>query len=68
MSIGTGEYSIGNARSTERYVQALLKKEGFSAQNRAKIVQDLCQKPSQNLFSSRPSSRSLNALVTRFSR
>jgi len=66
MNLGASEYSVGNARGSDKYVHGLLrraKKEGFS---RAVLVRDLAQKPSKNLFSDRPSTRSLEALCLKF--
>ncbi len=66
MNLGQGDYSIGTGRNTTGYVHGLMKrakKEGFS---RAVLVRDLAQKPSKNLFSDRPSTRSLEALCLKF--
>lgn len=66
MNLGQGDYSIGTGRNTTGYVHGLMKrakKEGFS---RAVLVRDLAQKPSKNLFSDKPSTRSLEALCLKF--
>lgn len=66
MNLGQGDYSVGCARNTAGYVQNLLKRARKEGENPAKIIRDLAQKPSKNLFSDRPSTRSLEALCLKF--
>lgn len=68
MNLGASEYSIGNARGSDKYIHGLLRRARKEKVSPAILVRDLAQKPSQNLFSSRPSTRSLESLAARFNR